>query len=1810
MKTKKFKHVWKRVVSMLMAAVLLVSMVPLPESAAKEATPTDAEPKEGRLSVSADVLSDMDVSGVRYKVFYDAACKKEAAELVLSADGNAYADADGEPVVYTDTAVSGAEPVVLSLEKGTYYLQMKKQLYKSSQTVEERGIVYTSEPEFIQIAAGKTTKHKVVLSKLPAEDAEKQATEEVVAEAEIKTEPATPADAAEVSTEGTTETTESTTEVATPADAESRTEQTLVTTTYESALKMVSTLMLFSSGSKVYYMYGGYRLFNMYDASGNFVKKAYCGWQYGWEPLPSRGITAANKLKVTEGIETDAGIRKILYYGPDSTDMSIYLDNYNTRYRGWKNAGISGGYNSAVDAILAKAAPPTTAQAEINISKKTVTTTVDGTNLKSAEVTVSGGNGGNTFVFKVPSGLTCFVKESGKKTYTKHAAKSSVTVGVGDSFYFTAKSEDKFGANDTTISFKATKEGFDAYHYVPDDPDVWQTFYYGAEPETYSAKLKIEWLDAEEGYFMLNKKAAGDITVDYSQYNMAGIQYGIYADKNKTTASDREPSDAHENIPAGIKKLVLSYNGYAYMDDTGKNVVFYDAASKEAYEESGRKLSKMKWYKQVAKDTTYYYKEVSTLLKTGETNAYYYTGTGVSNATKTEITARAGKSVSNTGYKLDGSAHKFTLTTSGDGTKVIKTTEDDTVTGSVTLNKTLNGSHTSAVEGLVFKLYHVEKSGDTYDSEGAYKIGEFTANASGDCVPTLLTKKAENRGITKTSNSFQNVPRGWYYIVETSDSVTALGFVNDLGQRTQWKEITTDGATATFTLNNTTDGKTKVTKSYSGSVKELAGVKFNLYKVSGNGSAYSNDNLVADFIHNGIKVVPNKVNPNKKQELNIGIKIGTGADADYFLNIPYGWYCLVEDTATATERGFAPAAPVYLQCSEGNKTLNFQLKNERSGLMLQKQFENTPMNQLCSYSLEGAEYVVYRTSAKDVVPSFTAANYVATFKTDADGAGYVSDYNKEKYYSTANVKNGKAYKLVGVPLNTWLYVKETKASAGCELDETAYFLYFSADNMNQTVTSIEPLQNDPLVLQIQKKDSVTGTTSGAGDLSGAQFTVKYYDVPVSGADAVTSYEQLKGKEPTRTWVYKTDADGKIRTKYPEQYLVKELSDELYYDKQNVSVIPLGVITVEETKAPDGYTASGAFYQKDINGNKVSNEDGVIFVAVKDKNSLSSYFGENTIIKEEVALRADIKFKKVALDTGKPLSGIAFKITSKTTGESHVVVTDKNGMIDTSKIKHSKNTNAADKDNKTISGTWFYGNKEETGTIDDSLGALPFDTYEITELATDINEEYRLITPITVDLTEETDYTDGYQLYDLGTVTNIPEPYLHTRALGVKTQDNIIPANEKVDIEDIADYYYLEAGKTYTLKGIIMNPETGKAYVQTDGTYSTGVKTFTVPDDETGYASSNVTIPFVLDTTGLSGKDVVVAEYLFEGKDESELVVKSDGSIDTSKVYKTHTGKLVLHDDLTAVSQTLSIPEIGTTALGISTGTHYVLNSGIIKFRDEVRYKNVKPGLTYNLVADVMNPETGDALLDKDGNVITATADITPTEKNGTAYVTFTCDASKVDFRNKAIVLFETLSYNKIKLAVHADISDKGQTLYFPGVKTKLLTSDGKQKALYSTDMNITDFVELTKIPVEEEVTVVGVLHNKTTGKALEIDGKELTSSATVTSKEGALSVSLPYRFDATKTGLLGSDGSLSDIVAFVYIYDANGNLIAVEENLSEESQTIHLYQTPDTPDTPNTPGPKTGDSTPVPMLIGLMIFCLFGSCAVLIKKKKLKKELK
>ena len=98
------------------------------------------------------------------------------------------------------------------------------------------------------------------------------------------------------------------------------------------------------------------------------------------------------------------------------------------------------------------------------------------------------------------------------------------------------------------------------------------------------------------------------------------------------------------------------------------------------------------------------------------------------------------------------------------------------------------------------------------------------------------------------------------------------------------------------------------------------------------------------------------------------------------------------------------------------------------------------------------------------------------------------------------------------------------------------------------------------------------------------------------------------------------------------------------------------------------------------------------------------------------------------------ANVAFKLTSETTGESHIVVTDENGEVRTTTEwnPHSQNTNGNDgvEDESAWddhNGTWF-GLTTEGWMVDvqDELCALPFDQYTLEELRCEGNQGYELV----------------------------------------------------------------------------------------------------------------------------------------------------------------------------------------------------------------------------------------------------------------------------------------------------------------------------------------------------------------------------------------------------------------------------------------------------------------------------------------------------
>ena len=295
-----------------------------------------------------------------------------------------------------------------------------------------------------------------------------------------------------------------------------------------------------------------------------------------------------------------------------------------------------------------------------------------------------------------------------------------------------------------------------------------------------------------------------------------------------------------------------------------------------------------------------------------------------------------------------------------------------------------------------------------------------------------------------------------------------------------------------------------------------------------------------------------------------------------------------------------------------NQTLYWGQNEPKGNLTIEKSSSNPSItdNNNC-YSLEGAEYGLYNSEAdanKDV-------NRVGTFTIKADGkANTIKDLKAKTYY-----------------------LKETKAGKGYDLDKKVYPVSIKSGKTEIKKVKDNP-QADPVGILLKKRDKETGQDVPQRDakLEGAEFTVKYY----KGDYAEDVDPATQGATPERTWVLKTDEDG--FTYLQDNYKVS--GDEFYYNSTNLPTIPIGTVTLRETKAPEGY--------------KLNDETFIVKVISEGSDEFLSTYQE-PIVPEQV-IKGKIRIAKKDKDTGKVIqvAGTVFdiyfngqKVSSMTTDET-------------------------------------------------------------------------------------------------------------------------------------------------------------------------------------------------------------------------------------------------------------------------------------------------------------------------------------------------------------------------------------------------------------------------------------------------------------------------------------------------------------------------------------------------------------------------------
>ena len=301
-----------------------------------------------------------------------------------------------------------------------------------------------------------------------------------------------------------------------------------------------------------------------------------------------------------------------------------------------------------------------------------------------------------------------------------------------------------------------------------------------------------------------------------------------------------------------------------------------------------------------------------------------------------------------------------------------------------------------------------------------------------------------------------------------------------------------------------------------------------------------------------------------------------------------------------------------------NQTLYWGQNEPKGNLTIEKSSSNPSItdNNNC-YSLEGAEYGLYQSE----VDANNDANRVGTFTIKA---------------------NGKANTIKDLKAKTY-YLKETKAGKGYNLDKKVYPVSVKSGKTEIKKVKDNP-QADPVGILLKKRDKETGQDVPQRDakLEGAEFTVKYYKGDYAeGVDPAT-----QGATPERTWILKTNKNGFV---YLDDSF-KVSGDDFYYSTTGIPTIPVGTVTMQETKAPEGY--------------KLNDEMFVVKVKPEGTDEIINTYQE-PIVPEQV-IKGKIRIAKKDKDTGKVIqvAGTVFdiyfdgqKVSSMTTDETGYAVSE-------------------------------------------------------------------------------------------------------------------------------------------------------------------------------------------------------------------------------------------------------------------------------------------------------------------------------------------------------------------------------------------------------------------------------------------------------------------------------------------------------------------------------------------------------------------------
>ena len=696
---------------------------------------------------------------------------------------------------------------------------------------------------------------------------------------------------------------------------------------------------------------------------------------------------------------------------------------------------------------------------------------------------------------------------------------------------------------------------------------------------------------------------------------------------------------------------------------------------------------------------------------------------------------------------------------------------------------------------------------------------------------------------------------------------------------------------------------------------------------------------------------------------------------------------------------------------------------------------------------------------------------------------------------------------------------------------------------------------------------------------GVQVTKSDKELQASEALAGSGHKEAPGEHPgldgieftvTNRSAHKVLVDGEWRE--PGEAvatLTTAWNDEAgaYTAQTAADALPYGTYDVRETATNGSYLLTDG-------------EPRTFEVRTGDEIVSASADGAALEFRDQV-VRNDLELSKKSESDNAGLM-VPFAIENAATGEIHVLVTDRNGDASTASSwnRHSRDTNAndallghegpiaaADMDPK--AGIWFsLGEDGSSAPVDDSLAALPYGAYTMTELRCDANEGLELITR---SFWIDRDSTVAKAVW-MG-LDDQEGPRISTTAKDGADGDKDVSADAEAKVVDAVAYEGLKAGEEYELSATLVDKATGEPVTDVSG-MPVEAKAEFAPALSTG--NQDVEISF--DASLLGGRDLVVFESL-----------RKDGA------------EVASHADLSDEGQTVHVAvEVSTQAADAADGDQ-VIEAGKAKVVDAVAYEGLKAGEEYELSATLVDKATGEPVTDASGKPVGAKAEFAPALSTGSQDVEISFDASLLGGRD--LVVFESLRKDGAEVASHADLSDEGQTVHVAvEVGTQAADAADGDQVIEAGKAKVVDTVAYKGLVPGETYIAVGTLMDKGTGEPfLDKDGNEVTARTPFEPEAPSGTVEVTFEFDTE--GLAEGD----ELVVFEKVLDSAGNVVATHEDIDSAEQSV-VVDNPDTPEVPEEPYAKTGadapDGTGYAVAAGIALAAAAGAGGVLAYRKR------